>query len=225
MIDPALLEDLSPFRHTTRRVLSALAPLGTEVRASADTVLFLAGSEPHGWYVVIEGQVRVVRGGAEGDARQHVIHTESAGGTLGEVPVFAGGTHPATAITTEPTRLALFDLEALRAAIAKEPDVAFLLLERLALRVRSLVDRLDDRSARSVSARLAEYLLARHRAAATGRSATIGMTQQRLAEELGTVREVVSRELRRLERDGAIESLGGGRFRVPDETALRGRAG
>jgi DNA-binding transcriptional regulator LsrR (DeoR family) len=40
------------------------------------------------------------------------------------------------------------------------------------------------------------------------------MTQLRLAEELGTVREVVSRELRELVRAGIVESLGGGRYRL-----------
>ena len=40
------------------------------------------------------------------------------------------------------------------------------------------------------------------------------MTQQALAEELGTVREVVSREIRRLIRDKELAALGGGRYRL-----------
>ena len=92
--------------------------------------MFVAGSVPRGWYVVLEGQVRVVR--LTGN-RQHVVHTEGPGGTLGEVPLFAGGTHPATAITSEPSRLALFSRESLESAISDNPAVALLLLRRLAL--------------------------------------------------------------------------------------------
>ena len=47
------------------------------------------------------------------------------------------------------------------------------------------------------------------------------MTQQALAEELGTVREVVSRELRNLTRQKLIVPLGGGRYRLPDLEQLR----
>jgi DNA-binding IclR family transcriptional regulator len=59
---------------------------------------------------------------------------------------------------------------------------------------------------------LIEFLLTRP----TNRSAsiTLGMTQQALAEELGTVREVVSREIRVLTRRGLLEALGGGRYRL-----------
>jgi predicted transcriptional regulator len=46
------------------------------------------------------------------------------------------------------------------------------------------------------------------------------MTQQSLAEELGTVREVVARKLRDVCRRGLIESVGGGRYRIVDRRRL-----
>jgi CRP-like cAMP-binding protein len=79
------------------------------------------------------------------------------------------------------------------------------------------VQRLDDRSTRGVTARLAEYLLAR--ASPEGRL-SLGLTQAALAEELGTVREVVVRALLALRRQGAIRALGGGRYAVVDRAAL-----
>jgi CRP-like cAMP-binding protein len=209
MIPLDRLARLPLFADESRDVIGALARRGIEVRFEPNTVLFLAGSEPRGWYVVLEGRVRVVRGSG---SRQHVVHTETKGGTLGEVPLFGGGTHPATGIAAEPTECALFSRAALEAAIGEAPAIAFLIARRLASRVRQLVDRLDERSATSVQSRLIEFLLARpvNRSA----SITLGMTQQALAEELGTVREVVSREIRSLMRRGMIESLGGGRYRL-----------
>jgi CRP-like cAMP-binding protein len=91
------------------------------------------------------------------------------------------------------------------------------------MRVRHLVERLDER-VRSVRSRLAEFLLERVATSRNPNSISLGMTQQALAEELGTVREVVSRELKALVSSGTIESLGGGRFRVSDIDALRRRA-
>src|SRR5206468_2314186 len=98
------------FENASDALVAALAKRAVEVQFPAGSVLFLAGSVPRGWYVVLEGCVRVVRGSG---ARQHVVHTEHRGGTLGEVPVFAGETHPATGIAAEPTRCAVFDRSSL----------------------------------------------------------------------------------------------------------------
>ncbi len=215
-MDPAVLSRLAPFRDAAPGVLAALASHAMTRRFACDETLFRVGSAPGGLYVVLEGRVRVVR--ATG-GRQHVVHTEGPGGTLGEVPLFAGGTYPATAIAAEPTTCALLTPAALRQAVADEPAVAFLLLGRLATRVRELVQRLDDRSTRGVTARVAEHLLARPGRESGGR-VSLGMTQGALAEELGTVREVVVRALAALRREGAIAGLGGGRFAITDRAAL-----
>lgn len=210
MINADELARLSLFKETPPGALAALAALGHELSMPGDSVVFVMGSVPRGWYVVLEGQVRVVR--LSGN-RQHVVHTEGPGGTLGEVPLFADGTHPATGITSEPTRLALWSRVALERAMGENSAVAMVLLRRLAMRVRGLVERLDDRSLLSVNERLTDFMQARQALRPNG-SFTLGMTQQQLAEELGTAREVVSRELKRLRGDGVIESLGGGRYRM-----------
>ena len=219
MITAATLSTLELLRDADPRVAPALARRAVEVSLRPDEVLFLAGSEPRGWWIVLEGRVRVVR--AEG-SRQHVIHTEGPGGTLGEVPLVGGGAHPATGIASEPTRCALFTRSALEAAIAEAPSIAFIVSRRLAERVRLLVQRLDERSARSVQARLIDFLLSRP--VQRGLSISLGMTQQALAEELGTVREVVAREIRSLARRGLIEPLGGGRYRLKSIEALEAAA-
>lgn len=210
------LAELPLFAGIAPEVVEALARRGVEVRFAANEVIFLAGSEPRGWFVVLGGLVRVVRGSR---ARQHVVHTEATGGTLAEVPLVECGTHPATAIAAAPTRCALFTRDALEAAIAEHPSIAFLIARRLASRVRFLVERLDERSASTVDARLVEFLLSRPQ---TPGSTTIslGMTQHALAEELGTVREVVARTLRALCEQGLIERSGGGRYRIRDRHTL-----
>ena len=220
MIDIKQLSGLDLFRGTAPDVLKSLAASATELSFAPEETLFLEGSAPRGWWLVLEGRVRVVR---DRGPRQHVVHTETAGGTLGEVPLFTHFQHPATGIASEPTRCALWTRRALESAMEKNPQLALLLLRLLALRVNGLVNRLDQRSAQPVRSRLADYLLARQRDA-SGDTISLGMTQQRLAEELGTVREVVARELFSLRRDGFIVSRGGGRYTIADANGLR-RAG
>jgi CRP/FNR family transcriptional regulator len=215
MVDAELLARIPALAGASRTALDALAAGAAVRRFEADETIFRAGTPTRGLFIVIEGSVRVVR---TRSGRRHVVHSETIGGTLGEVPLFDGGVYPATAVAAEPTRCVVVPRDALMRAIAGCPDVALLFLHRLASRVRTLVDRLDERSARTVTARLAEYLLSRP-VSARG-TISLGMTQAKLAEELGTVREVVVRSLRLLTAQGAIEAVGGGRWRVVDGVRL-----
>src|SRR5690349_4384550 len=126
MIDPARIAKLPLFATSPPNAVAAIAHHAIERAFAADEILFSAGSRSKGLFVVLEGTVRVVR---TGDGRQHGGHTEAAGGPLGQVPLFDGGTYPATAIAAEPVRCLVLDRDAIRRAITASPDVAMIFLE------------------------------------------------------------------------------------------------
>jgi CRP/FNR family transcriptional regulator, dissimilatory nitrate respiration regulator len=220
MIDVALLEGIEQFRSLNQAAKLALAARAIERHYPSETTIFSAGDQALGIFIVIEGRVRVVR---ETGSRRHVIHEEGPGGTLGEVPMFEDGGYPATAIAAEPTRCIVIGKDAIAAAMSLEPALAWLLLRRLAMRVRTLVDRLDRATSHSIPKRLAAHLVLRMERSG-GSRITLGGTQQSIAEELGTVREVIVRTLRSFVADGLLRSLGGGRYEVRDEVRLRAAA-
>jgi CRP/FNR family transcriptional regulator len=212
-----------PFgRGLPHSALATLAKRSLERRYRPRQTLFRAGEVPTGIHLVLEGQVRVVR---EVAGRRQVLHVEDAGGTLGEVPLFSGGTYPATAIAAEPTRCLILPRDVIAAAIAAHPELAFRLLDRLSRRVRELVERLDALRFTPVATRLARQLASRMRAKGAAWIVALPLTQEQFAEEIGTVREVLVRELRTLRDGGVISSLGGGRIRVLDPDRLRQLAG
>jgi len=221
MVEPETVERvrlLAGLNPAARRELATRAVLRT---FHPDAVLWRAGSPAHGLFLLLEGEVRVLRAAGR---RTHVVHVEGAGGTLGELPLFRGGTHPATAVASRRTLCLVLDGDAIHAGIRADPILAFRLLERLALRVSGLVERLDRVTTARAGERLAAFLLAR--SSSSGREPfALGGTQAALAEELGTVREVVVRGLRRLRHAGIIEPAGRGRLRVVDPAALRRAAG
>jgi CRP/FNR family transcriptional regulator, dissimilatory nitrate respiration regulator len=217
MIDPRLLAQQPLFSKLDPGVVSALARQALECRFAAGQVLFSAGTSPRGLLVVVEGKVRVLRGGGD---RQHVIHEEGPGGALGEIPVFGGGTYPATAIAAEPTVCLLLLTESVRAAVQNDAETALTFLRRLGERTRHLVERVDSLASRGVNARLAGFLLTREAASQSSGSFTLGRTQVQVAEELGTVREVLVRALRELRQAGAIELTGRARYRIRNAQAL-----
>ncbi len=204
--------------------LDALLRHSVERRFATGESLWAAGDRADGITLVLEGKVRILRGSG---GRQLVIHWGEAGATLGEVPFFTGGSYPATAVAAEPTRVLVLTRGAVTRAIATDSNLALFFLKRLSLRVQGLVDRVDHLTGNRVQMRVARFVLERFKASLkTARSGgksgafSLGMTQTALAEELGTVREVIVRELRELKEAGAIEGAGDGKYRVADIAIL-----
>ncbi len=215
MMDPRTIAALPALAGARPAAVRELAARAVERRFPEGAVLFTAGSPARGLFMLIEGRVRVLR--SDG-GRERVVHDEGPGGTLGEVPLFAGGGYPATAVALEPTRCAVFSRAALDAALREEPGLAWVFLARLAERVRGLVGRMEPDRGPGVVARVAALALARD----PGAGRALDLTPQwRVAEEIGTAREVVVRALRELRGRGALRTAGRGRFVVADRELLR----
>ena len=216
MIDPDTLLRIPLFRDLNDGARRELAARSTLRAFAADEVLWHTGAEPRGFFVVLEGVVRVVR---SVNGRQHVVHVERPGGTLGDVALFEGKPYPATAIAQGRTVCLAITRDGLESAIRQDPELAFALLGRLAARVRHVIGRLDD-AGRPVQARLAAYLLERQ--ARTGAEVfTLGASQAVVAEDLGTVREVLGRNLRELRDRGLIRLEARGVIGIVDARGLR----
>lgn len=184
----------------------------------ANSYLFRAGDPAPGLMVILQGRVRVFR---EVSGRRAVLHIEGPGGTLCDIPTFAAGTLPASAMALEPTQVLVVPRPLLDSLVVLHPPLALKLLERMARRVREVVARLDRQVFEPVATRLARYVMARSERSRTPQAFTLGLTQQALAEELGTVREVLVRELFVLRQSGVIKSLGRGRLAIIDADALQ----
>jgi CRP-like cAMP-binding protein len=187
----------------------------------AKATLYRAGDIADGLYGVVSGRVIVRR---ETSERSEMLHTERSGGVLGEIPVFGGGRFPATAVALEPTECCHIPVAVVERLLRDEPSFARFALGRMAMRAQSLLQRIDELTASTVTTRLAAFVVTR---AAQSQSAdfTLGVTQSELAEELGTAREVVVRGIARLVDAGAIARTGRSRFAVRRLATLRAIAG
>lgn len=209
----------SPFAVLSQSTQHALNQAAIIRQAPAGSTLFQAGSPVRGLILLLEGKVRVV---SERQGRQHLVHESGPGDTLGEVPLFAGGGYPASAIAQSDCVYAVFLPEAISEVMKRDPAVAWVLLQRLARRVRELVARLERNTSWSVEGRLSEILLSHH-AVAGGKAFKLGV-QAQLAEELGTVREVLVRTLATFCSEGLISRERRGWYRVRDPERLGHRS-
>jgi len=206
--------------------LVTLAAHAVERRYERDEVLFIAGDEARGLYVVVEGAVRAFRESLDG--REQVIHVERAGATVAELPVFDDGPYPSTVAADEATSVLFIDKRDVRRLSLEHPEIALAALKVLAGRLRRCAELVETLSLREVGQRLARFLLAEARRGGTRAGAELRVelahTNQQIAARVGSVREVVSRALTRLQHDGLVR-LEGRRLTIPDEKALAAFAG
>src|SRR5829696_436906 len=214
------------FGELDEATLGALAARAVERRYERDELLFIAGEEARGLYVVVEGAVRAYRESLDG--REQVIHVERAGATVAEVPVFDDGPFPSNVAAEEPTAVLYIDKRDVRRLCLEHPQIGLAALKVLAGRLRRCAELVETLSLREVGQRLARFLLAEARrgGAREGSGLRVGLahTNQQIAARVGSVREVVSRALTRLQHDGLVR-LEGRRLTIPDEKALASFAG
>ena len=209
------LRSLHGFESLTKAAATSFVTHARRRTFAAREPLFREGDEAHGIFIVLDGMVRVVR---TSRGRRHVLHTEMRGGTLGEAPFFDHDPYPVSAIAWTTVVALYLDRGCVERAVRNNPEIALFFLSRLAGRVRLLLDRVDRLATASVATRMCAYLL--EQAERTDGS-LVAITQESLAEELGTVREVVMRALRSLRKRRIIASAGRGKIEIVDLPALR----
>jgi CRP/FNR family transcriptional regulator len=180
----------------------ALAALQTQLEqlpvheAPAGAPLFREQQACEGFPLVLDGEVRVSRASAQGRELElyRVLPGEmclvSSASLFAHQPLSARGT------TTMPTRFSLLAPPVFQAALA-EPGFRDFVLGLFAERMADLTALIEAVAFQRLDSRLAGALL--------GHGQQLRATHQALADELGTVREIVTRLLHRFERDGLIE--------------------
>ena len=206
--------------------LRALAARSVEQRLARGEVLFVAGDEARGLYVIVEGAVRAFRESVDG--REQVIHVEREGATIAEVPMFDDGAYPSTVAAEEDSIILFIEKKDVRNLCLSHPNIALAALKLLAARLRRCAELVEALSLHEVDQRLARLLIeevhSRGTRTANGVVFRLALTNQQIAARIGTVREVVSRALSRLQQNDLIV-VNGRLVTILDEEALKAFAG
>lgn len=164
--------------------------------------LFWEADSCAGLHIIESGSVKLFRVSPQG--RQHILRVVQEGETFNEVPVFDGGENPVNAEALETTMVWVVDARAVRQLMANDPEYMQRVIQSLGKMLRHLVQMTSEMAFLQVTHRLARLLneTPAHELSGEGGAR---WTQEQMAARLGTVREVVARSLRELERSGAIQ--------------------
>lgn len=174
---------------------------------SAGELLFSEGEPCNGLHIIVRGKVRIFKTSISG--REQVLAVNMPGESIAELPVFDGGPFPASAVATGETEVAYISRRDFQAYCMDHPEVALKVLEVVGARLRRLVGIIEELSFTTIRQRLIATLvkLAESEGTKTARGVEFQLpaSHQELANQLGTVRELISRNLMRLQAEGLLD--------------------
>jgi CRP/FNR family transcriptional regulator len=187
--------------------LKTLASRTVRKLFSMGELLFSEGEPCSGLHIIARGKVRIFKTSISG--REQVLAVNGPGESIAELPVFDGGPYPASAMAVEDSEIAFISRRDFHAFCIEHPEVPLKVLSVVGGRLRSLVGIIEELSFTTVRQRLISVLV--KLAQAEGKQTPRGVefllpgSHQELAGQLGTVRELISRNLMRLEAEGLLD--------------------
>ena len=202
-----LLRRVPLFSDLSEQEFSFLRSHLVQRKYGAGELVFNEGDPCSGLYVVRSGSVRIFKSSAGG--REQVLSIDGPGGSIAELPVFDGGNYPASAQALSDCTLFFFSRQDFQALCLQYPQVALKVLKVIGARLRKLVGIIEELSFTTVRHRLVALLVRLGKTDGVRNGDAVSLTlpfnNSELAAQIGTVRELISRNLSRLQSEGLIE--------------------
>jgi len=161
-------------------------------------------------FIIVRGRVKAYGAGADG--REVIYSTQGVGEYFGEMTL-DGGPRSASVMTLEPTSCAVVPGVEVRDFLAHHPDFALHLVKKLIQLARVSTDQVKSLALDDVYGRIAKLLRSLGREEPDAEPGVLmlpdKMTQQEIAERVGSSREMVSRVFKPLTEGGYVEMRGG----------------
>lgn len=200
----AVLARVPAFSDLEPSILQAVARLAVRRRFQAGQVICLEGEPAAAIHLLESGWVKATRLSPAG--REQALRFVRAPDVFGDVAVFLGLSYPGTIAALEDVTAWVIDGPAFVDLLDRHPPLARAVVRMLSERILSFTHLVEDLSLRSVEARLALNLLRNAETGPDGLSVPRRgwTTFDEMAARLGTVRDVLSRALRKLEDEGLL---------------------
>jgi CRP/FNR family transcriptional regulator, dissimilatory nitrate respiration regulator len=213
----SVISSIPLFSGLDRDQLAEIKKITVEKAFAKGELIFSEGDDGNGFYVIVDGRVKIFMLSAEG--KEQILHIFTSGQAFGEVPVFAGEHFPANAEAIANTRTLFFPRAAFLSLIEKNPGLALKLLADLSRKLRQFTVQIENLSLKEIPARLATYLL--YLAKEQGREdhVTLSISKGQLASLLGTIPETLSRMFAKLTSQQLIQ-VEGRKIKLLDITGL-----
>src|SRR5579883_183066 len=216
-----ILKRVPIFAELTPAELQFLAERAVAREFQPGELIFSEGEPCAGLFVIETGRLRIFKSSPSG--REQVLAIDGPGSSIAELPVFDGGNYPASAQAITDCSLLFVSKQDFQALCLEHPQVALKVLRVVGARLRRLVGIIEELSFTTVRHRLAAFLVRLAKTSGTrsgsGLEVVLPANNQELASQIGTVRELISRNLSRFQAEGMIK-IEGRNVSITNLTAL-----
>lgn len=204
MTHQILLKKIPLFAGLGEDDLRILEAIGRVREYPRGDLLFSEGERATGFYVVLDGKVKIYKLSTEG--KERILHVVAAGGTFAEAAIFGDGLYPAYAETLQKARLLFLPRDSFLELLKGNGRIAVNMIAGLSRFLRQFAQQIEELTFKDVPSRLARYLL--DLSGGNNGSVELPISKSQLASNLGTVSETLSRTLRKLSDEEIIRVNG-----------------
>jgi CRP/FNR family cyclic AMP-dependent transcriptional regulator len=182
-------------------LLRTVAEQGRITTFRKGTLIIREGERGETMFVILSGRVKVFSSSREG--KEVILDVHGPGETIGEMALDEG-LRSASVVTLETTTCSVISRDMMRRFVTDNPDFALQLIAKLIQRTRMAVENVKRLALLDVHGRLTALLSGLTPGHAGVGVLTERMTQQELADRVGASRDMVSRILHDLAKEGYI---------------------
>ncbi|UCH20110.1 MAG: Crp/Fnr family transcriptional regulator [Deltaproteobacteria bacterium] len=212
-----LISGIPIFNGLSESHLQEIKNIAVNKRLNKGELIFSEGDDGNGFFVVVDGQIKIFKLSSEG--KEQILHILGAGEPFGQVAMFAGRSFPAYAEAIAKSHLLFFPRHAFIGLISGNPQLGMQMLAVLSMRLRQFTIQIENLSLKEVPGRLASYLIYLADEQEKADEVNLPISKGQLASLLGTIPETLSRIFAKMSSQGLIE-VSGGNIRLTDRNGL-----
>lgn len=202
-VSTVALKTFSLFQGLPEELLARVASVAGMRRYGRGQRVFSAGADGDDYvYFVLTGSVKVVVSGEGG--REAILSLLGRGTVFGELAMFGSQPRSASVYAAEAADLVQIPVLEFRRLMEEDFELAWRVMCLLADRLREADRKIESLALRDVHARVLELLHELSQPDENGRVEAVRITKQDMARMVGASREMVSRVMRGLVRDGVV---------------------
>jgi CRP/FNR family cyclic AMP-dependent transcriptional regulator len=201
MKDIEAFKDISLFKGLSDNDLSILASHSIVKIYKKNTVIVNNGDETNSLYVILEGTLNAYLDDDQG--KEIILSKMERGESFGELSLLSNTTRSASVISTTPCKLAVISSTVFMECLTGNSSIALNIIQSLIHKVQDLTENVSNLALLDVYGRVIN-VLNKNAVKKEGKLVTERLTQQDIANMIGSSREMVSRILKDLKLGGYI---------------------
>lgn len=192
-----LIQQCTYFQNMSNDELTKLLSFSNVVDYAKDSIVFFQSEEAKYMHILLEGDVRVYKSKPSGGEVQ--LLQESAVASIAELACFEKIPYPANCMTLTDSKILKIPFDIFEKEFLNNPQISFGIIKSLGLKLRSLSSLIDRELTLSSEQKVAKYLVEHQ-------ESLEGLKQVSIASALNITPETLSRMLKKLQKQGLLES-------------------